>query len=337
MKLARNLLLAVAVVAIALLVSAPGARAAGTDEAFSLVPADAVSVGAVHFVALRASPLAGKLFAETDELIVDGDAAKFLEETGLRPKQDVDLMVFAALASSTGRPGSNALVFFEGRFDPPRLEAAIEARGAVRKESPKGSYLLVGGRHGEGNPAAIAFVGRRLAVAGNPAAVSRALEDHASGGSGFLRGEGLGRQMHRVPADASAWAIVDATRAPFATGRSRDSRDGDAADALVGAMKSVTLFVFHATARGDSVELSATGLSPDEDTRGLLEDALRGVVAMWRLAIHEKSPEMVPILRRFQIERDGEGVSITGTLPASFVRKLVEGTRQAGSGLHLPH
>jgi len=33
---------------------------------------------------------------------------------------------------------------------------------------------------------------------------------------------------------------------------------------------------------------------------------------------------MVPILRRFQIERDGEGVSITGTLPASFVRKLVE-------------
>ena len=39
---------------------------------------------------------------------------------------------------------------------------------------------------------------------------------------------------------------------------------------------------------------------------------------------------MVPILRRFDIERDGEGVSITGTLPGSFVRKLVEeGDRRA--------
>jgi len=331
MRLARNVFLAIVVLSVGLLGGAPSARAAGTDEALSLVPADAVSVGAVHFDALRASALAGKLFSETDELTVDGDAAKFLSETGLRPKQDVDLLVFAALTSPNARPGSNALVIFEGRFDPARLEAAMVARGGVRKETPNGSYLLVGGPHGQGNPAAIAFVGRRLAVAGNPAAVARALDDHASGGSGFLRGEGLGRQMHRVPPDASAWAIVDATRAPFATGRSRDSRDGDAADALVGAMKSVTLFVFHATARGDAVELSATGLSPDEDTRGLLEDALRGVVAMWRLAVHEKSPEMVTILRRFQIEKDGEGVSITGTLPASFVRKMAE-EREARRG-----
>jgi len=324
MRLARNVFLAIIVLSVVLLGGAPVARAAGTDDALSLVPADAVSVGAVHFDALRASALAGKLFSETDELTVDGDAAKFLAETGLRPKQDVDLLVFAALTSPNARPGSNALVIFEGRFDPARLEAAMVARGGVRKETPNGSYLLVGGPHGQGNPAAIAFVGRRIAVAGNPTAVARALDDHASGGSGFLRGEGLGRQMHRVPSDASAWAIVDATRAPFATGRSRDSRDGDAADALVGAMKSVTLFIFHATTRGDAVELSATGLSPDEDTRGLLEDALRGVVAMWRLAVHEKSPEMVTILRRFQIEKDSEGVSITGTLPASFVRKMAE-------------
>ncbi|HEX9304890.1 MAG TPA: hypothetical protein VGA31_10615 [Thermoanaerobaculia bacterium] len=324
MRLVRNVFLSIIVLAVGLLGAAPAVRAAGTDEALALVPADAVSVGAVHFDALRASALAGRLFSETDELTVDGDAAKFLAETGLRPRQDVDLLVFAALASSNGRPGSNALVIFEGRFDPARLEAAMLARGGVRKETPNGSYLLVSGGHGQGNPGAIAFVSRRLAVAGSPAAVARALDDHASGGSGFLRGDGLGRQMHRVPSDASAWAIVDAARAPFATGRSRDSRDGDSADALLGAMKSVTLFVFHATARADAVELSATGLSPDEDTRGLLEDALRGVVAMWRLAVHEKAPELVPILRKFEIEKNGEGVTIRGTLPGSFVRKMVE-------------
>lgn len=311
--------------AAALLVLASGvpAFAAGHEEALALVPADAASVGVIRLDALRSSPLSAKLFAETDDLAADGDAARFLRETGLRPKQDVDLVVVAGLVSPNRRD-AEGLVMFEGRFDPARLEAAMIAHGGVRKETPNGSYVLLGNRHGEGNPAAVAVVSRGLVVAGNPAAVTRALADQAAGGSGFLRGEGLGRQVHRVPSDASAWAIVDATRVPFASGRSRENSGGDPADSLVGAMKSVTLFVFHATARGDAVELSATGLSPDAETRGLLEDALKGVVAMWRLAVHEKSPELVPILRKFDIESDDEGVSITGTLPASFVRKMME-------------
>ena len=324
MRARRIGLFSLATAAFLLLVSAAPALAAGHEEALALVPADAASVGVVRLDALRSSPISARLFAETDDLAVDGDAARFLAEAGLRPKQDVDLVVVAGLVSPTRRD-AEGLVLFEGRFDPARLEAAMIARGGVRKETPNGSYVLVGKQRSEGNnAAAIAFVSRGLVVAGTPAAVTRALADNAAGGSGFLRGEGLGRQVHRVPADASAWAIVDATRAPFAMGRSRENRDGDAADALVGAMKSVTLFVFHATARGESVELSATGLSADEETRGLLEDALKGVVAMWRLAVHEKSPELVPILRRFDIESDGEGVSITGTLPASFVRKMME-------------
>ena len=88
-------------------------------------------------------------------------------------------------------------------------------------------------------------------------------------------------------------------------------------------MKSVTLFVFHATTRGESVELSATGLSADAETRGLLEDALKGVVAMWRLAVHEKSPELVPILGVRDRQRR-RGSEHHRDAPASFVRKMME-------------
>jgi hypothetical protein len=296
---------------------------AASDEALALVPPDVASVGVIHLDALRSSPFAARLFSETDELAVDGDAAKFLAETGLRPRQDVDVVVVAGLASNRIHGTDDGLVIFEGRFDPARLEAAMEARGAIRKSTSQGDYLLVGGRHGEGNRAAIAVLSQRLVVAGSPASVDRALADRQAGGSGLLRGEGIGRQIHRVPPGASAWAIVDATRAPFARGPRR-SEDGDAADALVGAMKSVSLFVFHATSRGDALELSATGITADAETRELLEDALKGVVAMWRLAVHEKSPDMVPILRKFEIESDREGVTIHGTLPGSFLRKMAE-------------
>jgi hypothetical protein len=323
MKTARRLSITFAVILFALAGGATAVAAAAPDEALALVPPDAFSVGVIRLDALRASPFAARLFSETDELTVDGDAARFLEETGLRPRQDVDAIVVAGHFSNHSRGPEDGLVIFEGRFDPARLEAAMQARGAVRKSTPQGDYLLVAERRGEGDRAAVAVVSRGLVVAGTPAAVERALAARQAGGSGFVRGEGLGRQMHRLPADASAWAIVDATRAPFAGG-TRRSDDGDAADALVGAMKSVSLFLFHATARGDSVELSATGITADPETRGLLEDALKGVVAMWRLAVHEKSPDLVPILRKFEIESDRDGVTIHGTLPGSFLRKVAE-------------
>lgn len=325
MKPQRWLSLAVAAVAL----GAAPLLASGSDEALALVPPGVASVGVIRLDALRSSPFAARLFAETDELTVDGDAARFLAETGLRPRQDVDTVIVAGLSSNRIHGPEDGLVIFEGRFDPPRLEAAMEARGAVRKSTPQGDYLVIRERRGEGDGdrAALAVLSRSLIVAGSPDSVTRALAARQAGGSGFLRGEGLGRELARVPAGASAWAIVDATRAPFAGGprRSRDGDgNGDAADALVGAMKSVTLFVFHATARGDSMELSATGLTSDEETRELLGDALKGVVAMWRLAIHEKAPEMVPILRKFEIDTDREGVTIHGTLPGSFLREMAE-------------
>lgn len=325
MRLLRRLSTPTAAILLTLAGAAAPIRAAGADEALSLVPPGATSVGVIRLDSLRSSPLAARLFAETDDLTVDGDAARFLEETGLRPKQDVDVVVVAGLHSNRVNAPEDGLVIFEGRFDPARIEAALQSRGAIRKSTPEGDYMLVSERHGDGDHAAISILSDRIVVAGNPAAVTRALADRRSGGSGFLRGEGLGRQIDRVPADASAWAIVDATRAPFSAGpRRSEDRDGDAADALVGAMKSVTLFVFHATNRGDSLELSATGITADEETRDLLVDALKGVLSMWRLAVHEKSPDMVGVLRKFEVESDREGVTIHGTLPGSFLRQMAE-------------
>ncbi|MBC8646737.1 MAG: hypothetical protein H7X85_06210, partial [Thermoanaerobaculia bacterium] len=106
--------------------------------------------------------------------------------------------------------------------------------------------------------------------------------------------------------------------------QAREERSGDPSEALVGAMKSVSLFAFAAKAQQDGLQLTATGLSDDAETRELLEDALRGVLAMWRMAAQEKSPELVSVLRRFEVDRDREGVTVTGMLPGSVIRDLTE-------------
>jgi hypothetical protein len=140
-------------------------------------------------------------------------------------------------------------------------------------------------------------------------------------------GEGLGKHLARVDRDASAWALVDLARLPSVRlGESEGG--GEPARALFGAMKSVSLVALQATVRGESLDFAATGLSADAENRELLEDALRGVLAMWRLAVSEKAPELVSVIRRFEISSDSEGVSIRGTLPSGFLQSLKE-RRQA--------
>lgn len=309
----------------AILIAASPAFAGGSDDALSLVPPDAASVGVIRLDELRNSPLGARIFEDTDRLAGDGEAGRFFEETGLDPKRDVDVVVVAASPAAAGAAES-ALVLFEGRFDPPRLQAAIASRGGKLKRTPQGDYMLLDADHAQRSPGAIAFASRRLAIAGTEAAVGRALAQRSTGGSGFLSGQGIGRYYSRIEGDSSAWALVDAVRYPLARRSHGGSGEasGDPAAALAGAMKSVSLFAFQVRSHADSLSVSATGLTADSETRGLLEDALRGVVAMWRLAIHEKSPDMVSVLRKFEIDSDREGVTIRGTLPGSFIRSLTE-------------
>jgi len=98
----------------------------------------------------------------------------------------------------------------------------------------------------------------------------------------------------------------------------------DAATTLVSSMKSVQLLALQASAKGDALKLAATGVANDAETAGLMEDALRGVLAAWRLAAQEKSPDTVAVLRKFTVSRDGTTVSIAGTLPGPSIRAMVD-------------
>jgi hypothetical protein len=39
------------------------------------------------------------------------------------------------------------------------------------------------------------------------------------------------------------------------------------------------------------------------------------------MAVQERHPEMVPVIRKFEIASDEEGVSITGKVPAEYFRR----------------
>ncbi|HKS26061.1 MAG TPA: hypothetical protein VJZ76_24935 [Thermoanaerobaculia bacterium] len=304
----KRLLLAAALVALAV----PAAFA--KNDALSLVPNEAVSVGVVRLSDLRTSPLGSTLFRETDKISTDGDAEKFLRDAGLKPTQDIDVIVVATTPRTTLGSDAEVLVALDGRFDVARLTNALTSRGAVKK----GGYYVLPEEHvqRDNQKGVVAFPDAHLALIGSETAVARALTARAAGGTTWLGASALGRDVARIDPKATAWAVVDVQRAKRIVGAPKMSSGSPQAAAINSALKSVSTVALWATDNGDSLKLGAFGLSSDTETLGLLEDTLRGALSAMRLAVQDKEPQLVGVLRKFTVARTNDSVTITGSVPA---------------------
>ncbi len=306
----------------------PALAAAG--DALTLIPPDAVSVGVANISQFRNSPLAGKLFAQADRMTVDGEAAKLLSETGLEPSEDVDVVTFALSPKEGDASDADVLVLFEGRFDPEKISAAMVSRGAVRKSGDSGAwYTLPAGENHQGQPGAVAFLRRGLMVAGTEAAVLETLGYARSGGSSFLSAGALAPELSRIDAKASAWMVVDVPRMTRLKKEPAWQGENDhPGAALAQSMKRVSTVALWTTDEGDQLSFGVLAVSTDAETRQLLEDTARGMLAAWRLAASDKDPQLVDVIRGFAVKQDGAGVSLTGSISGETLKKFTERHRQ---------
>ncbi|HET7434710.1 MAG TPA: hypothetical protein VFN10_08365 [Thermoanaerobaculia bacterium] len=302
------------------LVAASALPALAKDDALSLVPTNAVTVGVVKLRDMRTSPLSSMLFQQTDKFSTDGDAAKFLTDAGLDPAKDVDFVVVATSPRTNLGTEADVLVAAEGRFNPERLTNALIARGAVKKNG----YLLTPEKNDDGDTGAVAFPTSQLAIAGTERAVAAALAARANGGTGFPAASGFNLDLARIDANATAWALVDVVRAARLTSAPKmQTGRGQSGEALAAAIRSVSTVALWATDSGDALKVGGIGFSNDTETLGLLEDTIRGALSAMRLAVKDKSPELVTVLRRFDVSRNDTSVTITGSIPASSLRSLM--------------
>lgn len=309
LPLLRSVVALVAVAALAL-------PAMAKDDALSLVPANAVTVGMVKLADMRTSPLSSFLFEHTDKMSTDGEAAKFLADTGLSPTKDVDVLVVATSPRTNLGSEADVLVLAEGRFNAEKLTAALITRGGISK----GAYLVM--PEEEGDKPAVAF-SSSLVIAGTERAVIAALAARANGGTGFRIRGALGPDLARLDSNATAWALVDVTRAARLAKGAVNTSKGPSGDALQAALKTVSTFGVWAKDKGNALELGAFGLSSDDETLELLEDTLRGGLSAMRLAAREKAPEMVTVIRRFDVSRSKDAVLVEGSIPAAQIREMM--------------
>jgi hypothetical protein len=318
----KSLFASLAALAALALVTVP---AMAKDDALSLVPANAVTVGLIKLNDLRSSPLSSMLLQHTDKMSTDGEAAMFLSDAGLAPLKDIDTLVVATSPRTALGTEADVVAIAEGRFNVERLTNALVERGAVKKDS----YILLpedkSGKNPDHENGAVAFPSASLAIAGNERAVVAALAVRTAGGSGFRGQSGLGLELARVDPNATAWALVDVTRVQRLGngGGHLNTGNGQSGQAMQAALKSISTVAVWATDTGDALKLGAIGLSSDTETLGLLEDTIRGALSAMRLAVKEKSPEMVSVLRRFEVTRKSDSIRIDGSIPADTLRDLM--------------
>lgn len=291
------------------------------NDALSLVPTNAVTVGVVKLREMRTSPLSSVLFQHADSISADGDAARFLNDAGLEPSKDVDVLMVATYPRTNLGTEADVLIAADGRFNVDRLTKALAARGAVKKNN---YYVLPDdAEKAHGETGAVAFPDSTLVVAGTERAVIAALAARANGGTGFFTANPLGHDTARIDPNATAWAIIDVTRAQRLAHAPHVSGSGGGKEALSAAMKNLSTVAIWATDTGDSLKLGALGFSNDAETLDLLEDTVRGALAALRLAVKDQSPDLVPVLRKFDVSRSDNTIAINGTLPASTIRDLM--------------
>ena len=306
-------------IAAALTLAATAAMA--RTDAMSLIPNDAVTVGVIRISQIRTGSIAASLFENTDHISANGDADRFLTDAGLDPAKDIDLLVVATSPRTNLGREADVVVVADGRFNVERLTKALLTRGATRKASANGTYFMLPDSENKG---AVAFPDSHQAIIGNESAVLETLATRASGGSSFATTGLLGANLNRLDSNATAWALVDVTRAQRLTGGAHLPQGGDAThQALAAAVRNITAVGLWATDTGDALKLGAFGLANDGETLQLVEDTLRGGLSAMRLAVKDSQPDLVSVLRRFEVERANDSVRITGSIPADALRKVM--------------
>lgn len=290
------------------------------NDALSLIPNDAVTVGVVKLADLRHSALSATLFKQTDAVSSNGDAARFLEDAGLQPSKDIDVLVVSTSPKTNLGDEAELLVAADGRFNVDRLTEALTKRGAVKKN---GYFILPQEANEHGRQGVVAFPDSHLALVGSESAVSEALASRANGGTTFFSASGLGRDVSRIDSRASAWAIVDVPRASRLTNSPHVPSKSAQAEALSSALKNLSTVAIWATDGGDALKLGAFGITHDADTLQLIEDTLRGMLAAMRLAVQDKAPDMVNVLRKFDVTHTSDTVQIVGSVPADTLKSFV--------------
>lgn len=318
--------IATALGALAIAVSASAAGGAGS-ELIDALPSDTAAVAVVRWSELRSAPL----YRGVEERCLfrrgRADFDDFVRVTGIDPEHDVEEALVALRGGVGENQAQGGIALVRGRFDVADLTRRLVAAGApLSRVDQDGVVLFRFSDEREGRDA-LAFPRPTLAVFGDEASVLEVCKGIRDGRGGLAKGSGLRAAFDDARHGGQLWGAVQSKSLL------RDLLDGrEKQPAPLRALATLDWVSYDADF-GSDLRIVASGQASTADDAELVRQALDGFLAFAKLGAKEDA-ELLSALAEVTIERHGDRVSLSTTLPADLVMRHLGPHSSAGARSH---
>ena len=296
---------------LAFLLLAAGSCAFAADPVLlNLAMPDARVLAGLNATSAKISPLGQFILSQ-----VPGADAHFqavVTLTGFDPSQDVA----EVLAASAGDPANPAgLLLVRGTFEPNSIIAALTGKPNVTIETRDGNPLITVSSPKQKLPRGIAFIGTSLAITGDLASVTAALDRSKSSNS---IDPALAVQVNTLSTSNDAWFVSAAPASAFVPAKAA-AATGPAA-AVLGLLKSIQSSS-GGIKLGSNVQFSAEAVASDAPSAGSLVAVVQLLKAL--AGSSAQLQNALPLIQAIQATTSGNAMDLALTVPESQLESLL--------------
>jgi hypothetical protein len=249
---------------------------------------------------------------------------KMLDETGFDPRRDLQQVLFATSAQhGTAGTHPRPLVLARGVFDPPRVKAAMTAKGG-QVETFQGIDIL-SGKQGENG--GIAFLDGTLAVLGDRTALHALIQNR---NVPTTLDPQLEKRMQAVSAGNEAWfaSVVPGTDLPAKTDLNVNGQimNGAVLQAVLASSGGVHF-------ASDALNINFDALTRSDKDAQSLSDVIRFLTGMAQTQAENQAQLalLLPSLNAMQLTTDGSATHVALTIPEKTAEQLLAQSSSARS------
>jgi hypothetical protein len=296
-------MLGVSIIAVAMgwfaIATIPAATTSIDAVSLKFLPPETQSIAFIDVAGLRNAPLIQDALKAHDAAL-SGRVAEFVTATGVDPRRDVDMVTFAKTGERDG------FIIVQGRFDRFKLEQHLKDKGK-EPEIYLGQALY---RDGDG-----AFVILdNVVLLGQVNAVKKAVDQMQLPGSPPLRAD-LMAAIQTIEAGNQVWAVGDFSVNDLGTVGVRGPAP------VLEMLKSLQGGVYQM--RVDTgVSARATARFADAESAKNFGDLARGAIAVAKLQVAQRQPDVLHLLDGIQISYSGPTLTVNIDEPGELLKKL---------------
>jgi hypothetical protein len=287
------------------------AGSATPEDVLKFMPVEAQGVFFVDIHRAMQTEVANKMIQEDENY---EEYLKFVEESGIDPKEDIFYVAVGILSKSLGSDQQGAAVL-NLRYDKDKILAMIEQKveGEMATEEYGGVTIYTPKADEE---AVFAFLDASNVAIGNAGAVRNCIDVAQKTKDNVFKNEALAGVLDRADKSTIFWGAMMVPKEDMAKAAEENPQLRPLQN-----MNALVLNFDHKNAMM-TVKIKAEGDDPDANKQ--IADMLNGLKAMGAMMIPPDKPELNDLLNAVTVSHAADHVVIDASIPDEVLQKLKE-------------